>query len=95
VFFPEIFSPVATNYENKWAYVQGMGIENIMELYVFNRWGEKVFENHNFQANDRSLGWDGTHNGEILNPGVFVYYFKLQFYDGTEYSQSGDITLVH
>jgi len=95
VFFPQIFSPNATNYENKWAYIQGTGIEKVIELYVFDRWGEKVFENQNFQANDRTQGWNGAYKGEVMNPGVFVYYFKVQFYDGSEHFQSGDITLVH
>ena len=39
--------------------------------------------------------WNGKYKGEVLNPGVLVYYFTVQFFDGTEYFQSGDITLVH
>jgi gliding motility-associated-like protein len=36
---------------------------------VFNRWGQLIFE-----TNNPETGWDGTYKGELLNPGVYMYY---------------------
>ena len=37
-------------------------------LYIFNRWGELLFE-----TDDLNLGWDGTYNGVIVPDGVYVW----------------------
>jgi gliding motility-associated-like protein len=39
---------------------------------VFNRWGDKVFEQENYQ-ND----WKGTHNGQNLPPATYFYIIEL------------------
>jgi len=42
------------------------------ELMVFNRWGDKVFEEANYQNN-----WDCTYRGNTLPAGTYYYVFKL------------------
>ncbi len=42
------------------------------KLMVFNRWGDKVFEQENYQ-ND----WKGTHNGQNLPPATYFYIIEL------------------
>ncbi len=37
-------------------------------LYIFNRWGEIIFESH-----DAEIGWDGTYAGEIVKEGVYTW----------------------
>lgn len=41
-------------------------------LAVFNRWGELLFE-----SNDFCIGWNGTHQGEDVRPGTYIYIFRL------------------
>lgn len=43
------------------------------EFTIYNRWGEAFFI-----TNDQNEGWDGTMNGKISPPGVYVYtlYFR-------------------
>ena len=42
-----------------------------LDFFIYNWWGQKVFESH-----DVDQGWDGTFNGKDLNAEVFVYYIK-------------------
>lgn len=43
------------------------------EFTIYNRWGEAFFK-----TNDQNEGWDGTMNGKLSPPGVYVYtlYFR-------------------
>ena len=60
-----------------------------MNLQIFNRWGELVFE-----ANDPSETWDGSYKGNENWPEVFVYQLYVKCIDGQEYKNKGDITIV-
>ena len=48
-----------------------------VQLFIFDRWGNKIYENDDLIPNDPSEGWDGTYNGQKLIPGVYVY--KLSY----------------
>ena len=51
--------------------VRGVGIADIEIFRVYNRWGEQLFETS--QLNE---GWDGTHKGEKVEQGVYMYYVQ-------------------
>ena len=41
------------------------------------------------------MGWDGyIRKKKDMNPGVFVYWAELEFYDGHIEFLKGDVTLV-
>jgi len=84
---PDIFSP-NNDGENDELKIRGNGIQDI-EFYVYNRYGEKVFESENI-----NIGWNGTYSGEDMNPGVFVYFAKITYENGFEEILKGDVTLV-
>jgi len=73
-------------------------IENINFLRVYDRWGELIYSSNDIpydQKLGRSLtGWDGTFNGELLNPGVFVYHTQIEFFGGSTEDFAGDVTLL-
>jgi gliding motility-associated-like protein len=92
IFISNIFSPNG-DAENDIFYVQGLGIQEL-NMIIFDRWGEKVFENTGFQADDKDTGWDGTFKGKLMNPAVFVYMVTGTFIDGSEINEKGDLTLV-
>lgn len=87
IFVPNAFSPNADN-ENDVLFVRGENIEE-MTLKIFNRWGELVFE-----SNDQSVGWDGTYQGELLDPDVYVYHLQVICFDGQENLIKGNISLL-
>ena len=95
IFIPDIFSPNSADADNKVFYVRGKGIREIISLVIYDRWGEKVFENKNFNENDASRGWDGSYKGNLMNPGVFVYIIEFIFENDERGSINGDVTLVH
>ncbi len=65
----------------------------IHSFRVFDRWGNKVFENLNFKANDDTEAWDGRYNEKEVIQGVYVYVLSYS-YRGEEKSKSGTVTVL-
>mgnify|MGYP000896871458 FL=1 len=86
IYIPNIFSPNGDQM-NDILYVRGSF--KWMELYIYDRWGEKVFESH-----DQADGWNGEFRGKSVDPGVFAYYLKIEKFDGSVVRKQGNITLV-
>ncbi len=65
----------------------------IDDMQIFDRWGNKVFEQSNFLSNDSDTGWDGTRDGKILEQGVYLYMIKYN--DGSRDNiRTGSITII-
>lgn len=96
IYVPNIFTP-DTDGENKWftIYADPTKGLKIKTFQIYSRWGEKVFERANFDPNIPNLGWDGTLNGKLLNPAVFVWYAVIIGPAGDEILLEGDVTLMH
>jgi gliding motility-associated-like protein len=72
---------------------QGFGVPDIFEtvsFIIYDRWGGKVFSGDNNHPR-----WDGTINGELASPGVYVYMFEA-ILKGTNQriSYGGSVTLI-
>ncbi len=87
LFFPNAFSPDGDGI-NDILYARGIYIEE-MELLIFDRWGNLVFESYN-PAN----GWDGTYNNKLCDPDVYAYYLKILCFNKVYYIKKGNITLI-
>ncbi|MBL4669573.1 MAG: gliding motility-associated C-terminal domain-containing protein, partial [Flavobacteriales bacterium] len=87
VFLPNAFTPNGDN-ENDMLFVRGKIVEKMI-LKIYDRWGELVFE-----TDKQSNGWDGTYKGNLVDPGVFVYYLEVTCVDGQEYFKKGNITVI-
>lgn len=59
-----------------------------VEITVFNRWGEKVFDEENNE------GWDGTFRGAPAPTGIYMYIVTFDCGDGDEKFYKGDLTLL-
>ncbi|HIA36807.1 MAG TPA: PKD domain-containing protein [Flavobacteriales bacterium] len=86
-FLPNAFTPNGDG-NNDSLFVRGPGISEI-NLSIYNRWGELVFETKN-----KSEGWDGSFNEKEADPGVFVYYLFVRYCDGEELFKKGNVTLI-
>jgi gliding motility-associated-like protein len=84
---PTGFSPNGDG-SNDVLYVRGGGIE-VMNLRIFNRWGEKVFE-----SNGLEYGWDGTFKGKPQEMDAYAYVLTATFIDGSSAIKKGNITLL-
>jgi len=90
IWFPNSFTPDADGLNDEFLPV-GVGIEDY-ELYIFNRWGELLFE-----TRDEFEGWTGeTPSGVIAQSGVYVYRvtFKDKCDDIFNRTVFGHVTLV-
>ena len=94
VFFPNVFSPNNDGRNDFFYPLSNNQIKAVRSLAIYSRWGEKLFEQKNFQPNNHTYGWDGTFNGEVLNNGVFVWIAEVEFLDNSIEIMSGDITLL-
>lgn len=94
LFIPNAFSPNGDGQNDVFMLFSGPEVVRINSLKLFNRWGEMVFEQNDFQPNDPTVAWDGTFRGKIQNPGVYVYYGEVEYLDGRIESFKGDVTLI-
>lgn len=93
VFMPNTFSPNGDGV-NDIFYPRGTGIFKIRNLRIYNRWGQLVFENNSFNANDASAGWNGTFRGVKLNPDVFDYTIDIICENNSVLIYKGNIALI-
>ncbi len=94
VYFPTAFSPDGDGNNDRFYPFAGNNVSIVKSFYVFNRWGESMFELFNFQPNDPTYGWDGTHRARLLNSGVYIYVAEVEFIDGETVIFKGDVTLM-
>jgi gliding motility-associated-like protein len=87
VYIPNSFSPNGDG-NNDVFQIYGVGIKTI-DLKIFNRWGEKVYE-----SNNQFEGWDGTYKGVIQNPAVFAYQVTITYLNDKKKQEIGSITLI-
>lgn len=93
VFIPNTFTPNGDG-ANDIFYPRGKGIRSVKYLRIFNRWGELVFENKDFNIDDKKAGWGGVYKGQRLPSGVFVYSIQLICDNGQRIDKSGSIMIV-
>ena len=85
---PQTFTPNGDGANDR-LFIQGWGIQDLLEWKIFNRWGEIVFE-----TSDISEGWDGSHQGSAQNMETFSYTVRILNYAGEEMQKAGFVTLV-
>lgn len=93
VFIPNTFTPNGDGV-NDIFYPRGKGVRIILYFRIYNRFGQLVFQRTNFQMNDISMGWDGTFNGQKLDPQVFVWTTQMICDNNRIFKLSGNVTLL-
>ncbi len=95
VFVPTAFSPNSDS-SNDLLVVHGKSkqVRNILVFRIFDRWGELVYQDQNFNVNDTSRGWDGRFRDTLCDPGVFVWQLEAEYMDGFREVLSGSVTLI-
>ena len=71
----------------------GPEVIQINALQVFDRWGDKLFEQFDLAPNVASA-WDGTYRGKLVTPGVYVWYAEIRLTDGTVLQKNGDVMVI-
>ncbi|MCR9289086.1 MAG: choice-of-anchor L domain-containing protein [Bacteroidetes bacterium] len=95
VYIPNAFSPNGDGANDVFMiFSDGKSVAKIESFLVFNRWGETVYEQYDFQPDDPAHGWDGVHRGQKTNAAVYVWFALIEFVDGTVELYEGDVTLT-
>ncbi len=90
VFVPNVFTPNGDGNNDVFQVYGKLKALQYLEIQVFNRWGEKVFE-----SSDHRFAWDGSYKGVLQNPQVFIWQLKLTWLDGQrDEIRKGSLTLV-
>ena len=89
LYMPDAFTPNGDGHNDYWGAYGHKNAWLYVEVYVYDRWGEKVFE-----SRDINFQWDGTYNGIPAQPGVYMYTFSVVFLDDLSYTNKGSITLL-
>jgi gliding motility-associated-like protein len=95
VYIPNIFSPNGDGINDVFQ-IQTADKNEIMitRFYIFDRWGNKVYERFNIPIQSYTGWWDGTFKRFTMNPGAFAYYLEVQFENGTRETYKGSVTLI-
>ena len=88
LYIPTAFSPNNSG-KNDSQCMYGTDCITSMSFNIYNRWGNKVFE-----STDPKTCWDGTYNGQALDPAVFVYHLSATMINGEQVERQGNISLV-
>ena len=109
VFFPTAFSPNGDATNDRYFIGADLSqVSHVSDFFIFDRWGEAVYTGPQnvvtdlatggpavgFLPNDPNLGWDGTHDGQLMNPQVLVYTATVHFVDGETITYKGDFVLM-
>ncbi|MFN8300029.1 MAG: gliding motility-associated C-terminal domain-containing protein [Chitinophagales bacterium] len=90
LFIPNAFTPNADGKNDVFNLFGNLQALKYLEVSIFNRIGEKVFE-----SNDIYFNWDGTYKGKEADYGVYTYVIRVVFIDGfTPKLYKGTITLI-
>jgi hypothetical protein len=92
---PNIFNPSSNSGNQRFTlFASKNTVELILELVVYDRWGNVVFQKENFEAGNPELGWDGVWNGAAAIPGVYSWVAQVTYKDQSSEWLKGDITLI-
>lgn len=87
--FPNAFSP---NGDEKNPTFKPKEYQSLVEFhaYIFNRWGQKLYE----WTEPSADGWDGTYHGKPVKEGVYFLLCKAKGADGRDYNIRKDVNLL-
>ena len=92
-FVPNTFSPNGDGVNDHFV-VNGVGLNVIPSITIYNRWGQIVFQKSNFAANSTADAWDGTFNGQPAPPDVYIYTIQILCNNATLIPYHGNVTLI-
>ncbi len=90
IYAPNTFTPDNDEFNQNWGiHISGINIYDF-SLYIFNRWGEIVWESHDAEAT-----WDGTYNGEVVSDGAYNWTINCgAIANDNKYTFQGNINII-
>lgn len=94
IYIPNVFSPNGDGVNDYFTVYANERVDRIIELNVYDRWGEHIFQGKQMYPNIETSGWDGKFNGKELLPSVYTYMLEVLMVDGSTKNFSGSLNLV-
>jgi len=95
IYTPTAFSPNQDNINDSFTiYAKEGTIESISSLAIYDRWGNEMFLNEDFPANNERFGWNGVFRGELQQPDVFVFKATVILSNGEKEQLNGNFSLI-
>jgi gliding motility-associated-like protein len=94
IFIPSAFSPNDDGLNDVFGIFPGEGMQEVLSLKVYNRWGGLVYEANGMKPGAFQQGWDGRIKGKTAPQGVYVYHARITFDDGNTRDVQGAVTLL-
>lgn len=90
LYAPNTFTPDGNNINDEWRiYIDGVMMSGFT-LYVFDRWGQRVWESHDAEAS-----WNGKFGGNVVNEGVYVWTLEAtDAISDYRYSYKGHLNIL-
>lgn len=88
IFFPKAFTPNADGLNDIFSISNAAFLGDFISFEIYDRWGGEVFSAMSYDE-----GWDGTHKGAEVVPGMYVYKFRFSC-NGDEKVKIGSFTLI-
>jgi gliding motility-associated-like protein len=83
------FTPNNDGINDKWIVANGFACTNQILAAVYNRYGNLVYQNDNYQNN-----WDGTYKGKAVPDGTYYYVVTYRLISGRAITLKGDVTIL-
>ncbi len=94
IFVPNVFSPNGDGINDKFRIFGDDKVKTIRNLQIFDRWGGNVFGVTNVMPDASAAGWDGSHRGQPVSAGVYLYFAEIEFFDDHVETVTGEVTVV-
>jgi gliding motility-associated-like protein len=92
VYAPTVFAPGGSSPNEVFRLFPGCQVSAV-RLQIFDRWGNLIFI-----SDKENEGWDGTHGGKRMPPGVYVFFAEMQIETNLAAPEtrmiSGNVTLI-
>lgn len=95
VYVPNAFSPSGNNANQRFTIFGATpNVQRILQLQIFDRWGNLLFEQIDFPPNSLEHGWNGTSPSGKLQNGTYIFVAKVLFLDEQIRDYSGEVVLL-
>lgn len=91
IYLPTAFSPNGDGRHDSFTVYAGPGIEQILELEIYDRWGNLLYRE---TTGENGWSWDGSRAGLPLPTGTYVYRMVVRQADQLTESRSGSFLLL-
>jgi gliding motility-associated-like protein len=94
LYIPNSFSPNDDGVNDTFGPGFSSNVVVINSMVIFDRWGNKIFENTDFVPGQPPVEWDGTFRGALAPTGTYAFVIEATFREGSRLTFSGDLTLI-